>query len=152
VTAGPFEAKLTDYFTKLMRDPTGRAFPIELLAAGGGGGSTEMQLGTMGGTCKHTGYNSYRCTTDEAGRRMRILENELRTLAETCGVAVEPAEAISADDPLAGFKFHYSQANNQGDVEATIGKAADRTDARPNAGELVYRVQVVVSETAAPPK
>jgi hypothetical protein len=92
------------------------------------------------------------CTTDEAGRRMRILENELRALAETCGVAVEPDEAASADDPLAGFKFHYTQGNNQGDVEATIREAADQTDARPNAGELVYRVQVVVSETAAPPK
>jgi hypothetical protein len=148
----PSAAKLTDFYGKLMGDLPGRAFPVEMLAAGGGGASDENNFGAMGGTCKHTDFNSYRCTTDEAGRRMQKLQTELRTLAEACGVAVEPAEANGSDDPLVGFKFHYVQGKNQGDVEATISEAADQSEARPDAGEVIYRVTVVVSETASPPQ
>jgi hypothetical protein len=150
--AGTFEAKLTDYYEKLGGDLLVRAFPIEMLAGAGSGNNVENNFGTMGGTCKRTEFNSYRCTADEARRRMQELETELRALAKTCGVAVEPAELTSTDDPLAGFKFHYSQGNNQGDVEASISEAADQAEAKPDAGEVVYRVEVVVSETAAPPK
>ncbi|HVC98647.1 MAG TPA: hypothetical protein VND64_33580 [Pirellulales bacterium] len=151
-SVGPSEAKPSDYYEALGGNLLGRAFSVEMLAAAGGGNSVENNFGTMGGTCKLTEFNSYRCTADEAGRRMRKLETELRALAKTCGMAVEPAEATATDDAPAGFKFHYSQGNNQGDVDATIDEAADQAEAKPDAGEVVYRVEVVVSETAVPRK
>lgn len=142
----------SSFFEKLGVNLPGHGFSDATLAAGSSGTSNEGNFGTSGGTCTRTDYNSYRCTAADAGRRMQDLQASFRKLAAECGLTLDPPEAATSDDPLAGFKFHYSKDGNQGDVTVSIRLSENQADARPEHQEVVYTVRVVVKETAWPPK